>query len=130
MQTKLRAALVLQAEVPPCAPAGQTDWGTPSQLIRSVGRTVEERCSGTTWGLFNLLPILPMDGGQALQALLSATRVARPRYTTQLVSLVVGGIVVVLAFAFGMMWAALLAGLFAYNNAQQLRGLKEVRVVG
>jgi hypothetical protein len=40
--TKLRAAPVLQAEVPPCAPAGQMDGGTASQLIRSVGRTYRE----------------------------------------------------------------------------------------
>jgi len=40
--TKLRAAPVLRAEVPPCAPAGQMDGGTASQLIRSVRRTVEE----------------------------------------------------------------------------------------
>jgi len=38
--TKLRAAPVLQAEVPPCAPAGQLDGVTASQLIRSVGRTI------------------------------------------------------------------------------------------
>jgi hypothetical protein len=37
--TKLRAAPVLQAEVPPCAPAGRTDGGTASQLIRSVRQT-------------------------------------------------------------------------------------------
>jgi hypothetical protein len=37
--TKLRAAPVLQAEVPPCAPAGQMDGGTASQLIRGVGQT-------------------------------------------------------------------------------------------
>ena len=37
--TKLRAAPVLQAEVPPCAPAGRTDGGTASQLIRGVGPT-------------------------------------------------------------------------------------------
>jgi hypothetical protein len=37
--TKLRAAPVRQAEVPPCAPAGGTDGGTASQLIRSVLRT-------------------------------------------------------------------------------------------
>ena len=37
--TKLRAAPVLQAEVPPCAPAGGMDGGTASQLIRGVGRT-------------------------------------------------------------------------------------------
>ena len=40
--TKLRAAPVLQAEVPPCAPAGETDGGTASQLIASV-RPTEER---------------------------------------------------------------------------------------
>ena len=39
--TKLRAAPVLQAEVPPCAPAGKSDGGTASQLIASVLRTVE-----------------------------------------------------------------------------------------
>jgi hypothetical protein len=38
--TKLRAAPVWQAEVPPCAPAGRTGGGTASQLIRSVGQTV------------------------------------------------------------------------------------------
>jgi hypothetical protein len=37
--TKLRAAPVLQAEVPPCAPAGEMDGGTASQLIASVRRT-------------------------------------------------------------------------------------------
>ncbi len=39
--TKLTAAPVLQAEVPPCAPAGETDGGTASQLIRGVGQTWE-----------------------------------------------------------------------------------------
>jgi hypothetical protein len=37
--TKLRAAPVLRAEVPPCAPAGGMGGGTASQLIRSVRRT-------------------------------------------------------------------------------------------
>ena len=37
--TKLRAAPVLQAEVPPCAPAAWTDGGTASQLIRGVRQT-------------------------------------------------------------------------------------------
>jgi hypothetical protein len=38
--TKLRAAPVWQAEVPPCARAGRTDAGTASQLIRRVRQTV------------------------------------------------------------------------------------------
>ena len=40
--TKLRAAPALRAEVPPCAPAGQPDGGTASQLIRSVRQTAAE----------------------------------------------------------------------------------------
>ena len=40
--TKLRAPPVRQAEVPPCAPAGEMDGGTASQLIRRVGRTLRE----------------------------------------------------------------------------------------
>jgi hypothetical protein len=47
--TKLRAAPVWQAEVPPCAPAGQLDGGTASQLIRSVGRTERERTMPSRW---------------------------------------------------------------------------------
>jgi hypothetical protein len=38
--TKLRAAPVLQAEVPPCARAARMDAGTASQLIPGVGRTL------------------------------------------------------------------------------------------
>jgi hypothetical protein len=45
--TKLRAAPELQAEVPPCAPAGQTDGGTASQLIRDVRPTCR-RAQGRT----------------------------------------------------------------------------------
>jgi hypothetical protein len=37
--TKLRAAPERQDKVPPCAPAGQLDGGTASQLIRGVRRT-------------------------------------------------------------------------------------------
>ena len=39
--TKLRAAPVRRAEVPPCAPAGEMAGGTASQLIRDVRRTTE-----------------------------------------------------------------------------------------
>ena len=45
--TKLRAAPVLQAEVPPCAPAGESDGRTASQLIASVGRL--ERRKRDAW---------------------------------------------------------------------------------
>ena len=48
--TKLRAAPERQDKVPPCAPAGEMDGGTASQLIRSVrlllggGRAADRPC--------------------------------------------------------------------------------------
>jgi hypothetical protein len=50
--TKLRAAPVRQAEVPPCARAGGMDGGTASQLIRRVRRLVQregEGAVGSEW---------------------------------------------------------------------------------
>ena len=44
--TKLRAAPVWHAEVPPCAPAGQMDGGTASQLIASILRTNRSKTIG------------------------------------------------------------------------------------
>jgi Zn-dependent protease len=82
------------------------------------------------WGIFNLLPILPLDGGQALEAALGAARVRAPRRTTRFISIGVGVVAAVLALAAGLLWAAAIAGLFAYNNAQQVRGLQEIRVAG
>jgi hypothetical protein len=47
--TKLRAAPVWQAEVPPCAPASEMDGGTASQLIRRVlGRPKQWSARGST----------------------------------------------------------------------------------
>jgi hypothetical protein len=46
--TKLRAAPVRQAEVPPCAPAGEMNGGTASQLIRGVLRTWRGAVRGTS----------------------------------------------------------------------------------
>src|SRR5512134_1612068 len=53
--TKLRAAPVLQAEVPPCAPAGETDGGTASQLIRSVRLTCSRGLEHARIGAGNML---------------------------------------------------------------------------
>lgn len=82
------------------------------------------------WGVFNLLPILPLDGGRSLEAILAGFRARNPRRTTRIVSLCVGGAVAVLAFAAGWTWAGVLAAMFAYNNAQSMRGGREVRLLG
>ena len=72
--TKLRAAPVLQAEVPPCAPAGRMDGGTASQLIRSVRRTcrVEGGC-GSQEGEDNLRLSLQRLSTEELVTILTGT---------------------------------------------------------
>jgi hypothetical protein len=63
--TKLRAAPVWQAEVPPCAPAGMMDGGTASQLIRSVRPTVGEEHEEAAPGVATARRVSRPDGAAA-----------------------------------------------------------------
>jgi stage IV sporulation protein FB len=83
------------------------------------------------WSFFNLLPILPLDGAIALEAFMGhrwGADVARHRM--RVTSLVIGLAVCVFGFATGMPWVGLLAGMYAYNSAQALRGMPGIRVSG
>ena len=83
------------------------------------------------WSFFNLLPILPLDGASALEAVLAQRwggHVARHRM--RIVSVTLGVVIAILAFANDMPWAGVMAGLFAYNNAQALRGAQGIRITG
>jgi Zn-dependent protease len=83
------------------------------------------------WGVFNLFPILPLDGGMALEAALHPRWGAdRARYATRLVSCVVGGFTALVGLGTGMTWAGVLCVVFTYNNLMALRGLSGVRIVG
>jgi Zn-dependent protease len=71
------------------------------------------------WGLLNLLPILPLDGGQALAELLPGDQQARTRRAA-LVSVPVAGAVAVVAVRAGYLFGALIAGWFAFDNVRML----------
>jgi Zn-dependent protease len=81
------------------------------------------------WGVFNLLPMLPLDGGQTMDALLQRLLgEQRGRRAALVASCVVAAAAALGCLAIGLGWAGVLCAFFAYNSFQRLRGLSELRV--
>lgn len=77
------------------------------------------------WGVFNLLPIYPMDGGQALRFGLAMRMPWRSAVTTSLaISIVVGAVLAVWIATLGQLFAAVLIGYFAWRNWSELRAIR------
>lgn len=72
------------------------------------------------WGILNLLPILPLDGGQALRELLPGAPDQRRRRAAW-VGVVVGAAVVAWALVENRSFLALLAGWITWSNLQVAR---------
>ena len=75
------------------------------------------------WGILNLLPILPLDGGQALRELLPGTPAQRLQRAAA-VGVVAGGALVAWALVNGQTFLALLAGWIAWSNVQQVQAAR------
>ncbi len=71
------------------------------------------------WGLMNLLPIPPLDGGNVLLGVLGR----RHERTAHIISVVVAGLVVLWGLTTGQIFMVVLFGLLAFQNVQTLRAL-------
>jgi Zn-dependent protease len=69
------------------------------------------------WGLINLIPVLPLDGGHILEDTLGPTR----KRTTAIISLVTGGLVVLVCVAQNQWWIAFLFGMLSFQSFQRLQ---------
>ncbi len=73
------------------------------------------------WGIFNLLPMLPLDGGNVLRHILGAATKGRGEKVARIVSIVVAGAIALRALSTQDWWVLYLGGLFAFSNVQALR---------
>jgi Zn-dependent protease len=73
------------------------------------------------WGIFNLVPMLPLDGGSVMASVLSSITGGRGLKPARIISIVVAFMLLIGSLAFRMTWIAFLAGLFIFQNVQGLR---------
>lgn len=78
------------------------------------------------WGLVNLLPILPLDGGNVLAAILRKTMGERGVRVVRVVSLVAAAGLGALALAYQQPFIAILAFYFGYMNLTAMRAERGV----
>lgn len=76
------------------------------------------------WGLINLLPIYPLDGGQAARALFERQNPARGLRRSLILSIVVGIAMAAIAFFMRSMYMVGLFGVLAATNAQTLESAR------
>jgi len=80
------------------------------------------------WGIFNLLPMLPLDGGNVLRAILKAITKGHGEKAARIVSIVIAGAIALWAVRGQQWWILYLGALYAFQNVQALRQAGQLRV--
>ena len=75
------------------------------------------------WSLFNLLPVLPLDGGNVMRSLVHIFKGGVDDRLPRQISVAIATAGVVAALLYGLMFAAIFAGYLAFSNYQALRGM-------
>jgi Zn-dependent protease len=75
------------------------------------------------WGVLNLLPMLPLDGGSAMTHILNAFTGGHGERPARIVSIAVAGLSIGMALLVGYWWGALLSLMFASSNWRGLQAL-------
>lgn len=75
-------------------------------------------------GVFNLVPMLPLDGGRVMSAGMTLALGHRGPAAALVLSLIVGVAGIALALAFGQYPMALLSGWYGYGNLRALQALR------
>ncbi len=100
--------------------------GVESQTVRSVLNTAIFATLG--WSVLNLLPILPLDGGQTLRELLPGSP-AKREVRAAIVSVVVAALAAIVALRYGLVFGGLMAAFFVFSNVMTIRNARELEQV-
>lgn len=73
------------------------------------------------WGIANLVPMLPLDGGNVMRSVLHAVTKGRGEKPARVISIGMAGLILMLAAATKNLWMGFLAALFTFSNMQALR---------
>ena len=104
---------ILSFLVPPPDPEDRTLWPKLLDLLLQIN---------LVWSLFNLLPIWPLDGGQALQNLLTTFRRAHEaERISALVSLVVAVAIGFFLLQAHQTFAVIMVAMLAFDNWERLQ---------
>lgn len=112
--------------------------GVPALVLRSAGvltapaaHTILDQVVWINigWSLLNLLPVLPLDGGQVFLSVCDLVTGDRGRRVAEILSVGVAAIVAVWAFREGFTFGAVLAGGLAAMNLGQLRKVRQDELV-
>jgi Zn-dependent protease len=72
------------------------------------------------WGVFNLLPVLPLDGGNVLASIERGVLQRNFTFFSHVISIIIAGSLCIWAISIKFFWIALLGGWFAIDNAKIL----------
>jgi Zn-dependent protease len=73
------------------------------------------------WGVFNLAPMLPLDGGNVMRSALNGLTKGRGEKAARVVSIITGGLFITWAALTGQLWLGVLGAFFTWANVQAFR---------
>jgi stage IV sporulation protein FB len=72
------------------------------------------------WGILNLVPLLPMDGGNVMRSALMLLTKGRGEKPARFISIATGGLFILYGVHLGSTWIGFLGAMFTYMNVQAL----------
>jgi Zn-dependent protease len=82
------------------------------------------------WGILNLVPLLPMDGGNIMRSVLMILTKGRGEKPARIVSILTGALFLLWGLSVRSMWIGFLGAMFTYMNVQAFRQADQVAVDG